>query len=648
MKPRLLLSTILLFLAIAAPAQNNQHGIDDECYALFMQADALIGKPGFDECNAKLLKLSREKGDTKAETIYYVELLKHLTHLPPTAENDALVDDVHDKLKEVASKYGFEQYYYYSYQLSQNYYYNKGHVYRTVELAQEMQETAIANHDEYGIWTGDKFLASIYIDQNDYVSAKKYITEALRLYHSSEDPALKRQSPARLYCDLSDTYPVGHDSVGINITKALMLSKVHMDTLRCNYYRARRALVDCNRQLYVRYRDYCLGDEELVRINKSAPRFFEIADDIIEDRTEGIKDKIFTLSNLRDIKYLANACENFGYTALAFDLEKKMVAHLEEQISTDNQAKYSELEVLMGKAALSAELAGKEQELSQVSRMVIVLLGVLLALSVLLFFVYMHYNRKSKKQDRQRIGELREANEQVKMANAAKTRFVQNMSHEVRTPLNAIVGFSQLLSLPEGMLSDSEREQYSRIIVNNSDMLTMLLDDILNASAMDNGSYRVEYSTAECTRMCQAALDSVEHRVQPGVTLGMEMDFEGLHEVWTDPRRVQQILINFLTNACKHTMQGSITLRCSITETPGQVTFSVTDTGPGVPAEKAEEIFDRFTKLNEFVQGTGLGLSICREIAGKMGGRVFLDTGYTAGGARFVFCIPDITKPKDS
>jgi signal transduction histidine kinase len=107
----------------------------------------------------------------------------------------------------------------------------------------------------------------------------------------------------------------------------------------------------------------------------------------------------------------------------------------------------------------------------------------------------------------------------------------------------------------------------------------------------------------------------------------------------SDPQRVQQILINLLTNACKHTVNGEIRIGYSLTENPGEVTFYVEDTGPGIPADQAERIFERFTKLDELVQGPGLGLSICREIADKMSGRVFFDTSYT-GGARFVFALP--------
>ena len=103
---------------------------------------------------------------------------------------------------------------------------------------------------------------------------------------------------------------------------------------------------------------------------------------------------------------------------------------------------------------------------------------------------------------------------------------------------------------------------------------------------------------------------------------------------------MQQILINLLTNSCKHTKEGEIVLSSSLTSRPGFVSYAVTDTGSGIPADQAERIFDRFTKLNEFVQGTGLGLSICRDISERMGASVYLDTTYTAGGARFVFEVP--------
>ena len=140
--------------------------------------------------------------------------------------------------------------------------------------------------------------------------------------------------------------------------------------------------------------------------------------------------------------------------------------------------------------------------------------------------------------------------------------------------------------------------------------------------------------------IAQAAISSAEHRLQPGVRLYYEPEEAHPFEFTTDPRRTQQVLINLITNACKHTSKGEIKVGSSLKARPGYVTYSVTDTGPGIPADKAEKIFERFSKLNDFVQGTGLGLSICRDIATRMGAEVYLDTTYTAGGARFVFQVP--------
>ena len=125
---------------------------------------------------------------------------------------------------------------------------------------------------------------------------------------------------------------------------------------------------------------------------------------------------------------------------------------------------------------------------------------------------------------------------------------------------------------------------------------------------------------------------------QPGVKVRLETDALENMVIHTDVKRVVQVLTNILTNAEKNTAKGTITLGCSTTSNPGMVTFSVTDTGIGVPPEKSEEIFKSFTKLDQFKQGLGLGLHICRIIANLLGGKIYLDTKYQ-GGARFLFAI---------
>lgn len=235
--------------------------------------------------------------------------------------------------------------------------------------------------------------------------------------------------------------------------------------------------------------------------------------------------------------------------------------------------------------------------------------------------------------------ELKVAKDKAEKSNQMKTQFVQNMSHEIRTPLNAIVGFSQLLSLPDGFLQPEEKEKYGEYIQNSSSMLMMLIDDILDLSDVENGQYNIEKSEVFINNVCTNAVKTVEYRTPPGVRMYFTTDVKDSVKVYTDARRVQQVLINYLTNACKHTSRGEIHLHCTDQAHPGFYSLSVTDTGTGVPLDQAEKIFERFTKLNVFKQGTGLGLNICRTVAEKLNGKAFLDTTYTQG-ARFVFEIP--------
>lgn len=236
---------------------------------------------------------------------------------------------------------------------------------------------------------------------------------------------------------------------------------------------------------------------------------------------------------------------------------------------------------------------------------------------------------------------MRKARAVAENANQMKTAFIQNMSHEVRTPLNAITGFSQLLCTPDGYLTGEEKAEYLNNIKNNAQLLSMMMNDMQGIAEMESGRYIVNNSATDLNEMARRAIKAVESRIPKGVSLVPRPGLAESARYITDGLRIQQILINFLTNACKHTVQGSITIGSSLEENPGQITFFVADTGPGVPADMAESIFERFVKLDEFKQGTGLGLPICRMMAQSMGGKVWLDTRY-AGGARFVLTIPKV------
>ena len=625
--------TIILFLAAALSlyAQDNPYGIDDDCYACLREAESLEGKVGFDRANAALLSKSVEKGDTKAQTLYYVERLKNAIALlkdkeTTTQQQDDEILKYMEDLKRVASDLGLSQYYYYAYDLAQGYFYSHGKLVHTMELVQDMREQAIARKEPYGIWMGNRYLISLYIAQNDYISAKKYIKEAIQVYETTDDPAIRQEPASRLYCDMSDTYPIGNDSVPYFLSKADAARKMHMDTLRCEYHHAKLAAYQRDVKRYEAARDYCLADPLLPQISATASMMFSYIDKLVYGDPLDEFDIVTMSQHLREVKYIANIAEEYGRKELAFKIEKNLVAYEERVLASANQSRLAEIEAKMGNDVLHAKVDEEAQRVQKAYRLVAILLLIILAVVMVFFLLYTR--------------SLQKTNEKVRLADAAKTRFVQNMSHEVRTPLNAIVGFSQLLSLPDGSFPEEEKEEFAGHIVNNTKMLTMLLDDILNASAMDSGNYRITYEDGEMNFMAEAAISSAEHRLQPGVRMYYAPEGSEPYTFRTDPRRVQQILINLLTNSCKHTSSGEIKLSSSLTETPGFVTYSVTDTGPGIPADQAEKIFERFTKLNDFVQGTGLGLSICRDIAGRMGAKVYLDTTYTAGGARFVFAVP--------
>ncbi len=635
MKKCILFVITLLWACISAVAQNNSFELNDECYEAYRDAEMKTGTPEFEAANSELLKRAIEKGDTKAQTLYYVMALKDATrryrNLPATAESDNDVLKKSEDLKKIAEKLGYIQYYYYSYELAQNYFFNHGKTLQAMDMVEEMRKIAVQRKDEYGIWMGTRYIVSLYIAQNDYISAKNYIQEAIKIYETSDDPTIRRQSGTRLYCDLADTYPIGHDSVKVNLRKAEKSAMVHLDSLRINYHKAKLYAYERNIKGYEAARDFCKGDPQLFHVSTSAVELFDDIDMLVYHLpgTDSLTLEVDRLK-IREVKYLANIAEHHGYKELAFEIEKKLVGRDERYLSQANKSRLSELEVKMGNTVLTSEVNEARNRVHKAMSMVMILVIIIL-LSVVAFFII--HTKKLKK-----------ANDKIRLANEAKTRFVQNMSHEVRTPLNAIVGFSQLLSLPDGSFSESEKSEFSGHIVNNTKMLTMLLDDILNASAMDSGNYKINYETGEMHFIAKAAITSSEHRLQPGVSMYYKPADEAPFTFTTDPSRVQQVLINLLTNACKHTPKGEIVLESSVSD--GYVKYVVRDTGPGIPADQAEKIFDRFTKLNEFVQGTGLGLSICRDIASRMGAKVYLDTNYKDG-SRFVFEVP-VTPPDNN
>ena len=230
---------------------------------------------------------------------------------------------------------------------------------------------------------------------------------------------------------------------------------------------------------------------------------------------------------------------------------------------------------------------------------------------------------------------LRLAKEEAEESNRIKSAFLANMSHEIRTPLNAIVGFSSILAED---VSEEERTEYLSIISKNNDILLQLINDILDLSKIEAGTLEYVYANIDVNKMLSEIEQAARMR-QPNasVTICAVTPLEGLL-LYTDQRRITQVLNNFISNAMKFTNTGSITFGY---EEPkgGYIRFFVTDTGTGIPPEKVADIFNRFVKLDSFKQGTGLGLAISQNIVRELKGEIGV-ASELGKGSTFWFTLP--------
>ena len=252
--------------------------------------------------------------------------------------------------------------------------------------------------------------------------------------------------------------------------------------------------------------------------------------------------------------------------------------------------------------------------------------------------------------------ETRRANDSTRL----KSVFMANMTHEIRTPLNSIVGFSDLLPMIE---SPEDKKEMIRVIMNNCDMLLRLINDILEISTMDGNAIIITPEDIDFSRVFDDICESLEKRIQnPAVQFIKDNPYPTLR-ISVDPRRIQQVITNFVTNAIKYTKEGHIKVGYRTSPSPsegGEILTSSTnpagtpslrggqdglyiyceDTGAGIPKEKQHTVFDRFVKLNDYVQGTGLGLSICKAIATRCGGQIGVKSEGEGQGSTFWIRIP--------
>jgi signal transduction histidine kinase len=230
--------------------------------------------------------------------------------------------------------------------------------------------------------------------------------------------------------------------------------------------------------------------------------------------------------------------------------------------------------------------------------------------------------------------ELIEARDRAQAMDKLKSAFLANMSHEIRTPLNAIVGFSDLIMETDDA---DEKSQYMALVKENNELLLQLISDILDLSKMEAGMVELSYSNVDINSLCCDIESTMRLKIKNDVLLAFESKGSKC-VINTDKIRLTQVITNFIGNAIKFTPVGSIKFGYEWVDNK-HIRFYVADTGKGIEEENLSKVFDRFVKLNRFVQGTGLGLPICRTIVEQMGGKIGLNSKFGEG-STFWFVVP--------
>jgi signal transduction histidine kinase len=239
---------------------------------------------------------------------------------------------------------------------------------------------------------------------------------------------------------------------------------------------------------------------------------------------------------------------------------------------------------------------------------------------------------------RRHLKELKKAYNQALESDKMKTAFIQNISHEVRTPLNIISGFSQVIANPELDTNIEERREIARMTQKNARLITSLIDEMLLVSLNESSEEAKKENLVEINTLMRGVMKEAEGNISTKTTIQYDTTLADNFTILSNEYMLKIIINALVDNAVKNTPEGAIVLKAS-KPSDNELALTVEDTGCGIPANEAEHIFERFVKLDTFKEGIGLGLPLCRMLIEKLGGGVRLDTAYTKG-ARFIVTLP--------
>lgn len=513
---------------------------------------------------------------------------------------------------------------------------NHNHFYRALRKTNLMHNDMRQRHAEKEYYNATHLRGIIYSLLGNMEMARQYFERAMEEVDHSQPTNL-----ISLYMDLAniemDTKPeeaMKHLDCAISIIKANGGRYEYSDAIgfKAIIAYAMRDWDTVNRsyQEYMRLKETLGNDFSTTYYN-----YVKICKNVA-DRHYGEAIRLTNLlTNSTDqYKFQTEIYELAGDTAKAFIAQKKYTAVKD---SVNNVIMSEEM---VGSANDIAVIERQNEECSERSERMKWGMLALVPVACLMPFAACKINRrKYTRKLQQQNKELLIARDKAKEAERMKIKFIQNMSHEVRTPLNIISGFAQVISEPDNNITEEERAEIAARIANSTNNIVNIINEILDISGKESIHYIDKNDMMYCNEVARKVLDQFVDN-EEGNEVRFESDLKDSYKIKTNKQEVEKILGNLLKNACKFTEKGIVTVNCHLDEMENDmVCFSITDTGMGIKEGEEEKIFEHFYKVDAYKEGVGLGLPLARRVARQLGGDVVLDTSYKEG-SRFILKLP--------
>jgi signal transduction histidine kinase len=507
---------------------------------------------------------------------------------------------------------------------------NNDHFYSALKKTEAMNDFIMSNNHVDEFYRMDYLMGVFYGTRNNIAMCKKYLDQALEKLKGRKE---YRAEASNIYMLLANILAFDSpDSATVSIDKCIALCEDNRDLsaalqMKCiiEFGKKDRAgfMKAYNKNTQIRLsdpKDYNPSYEDYVEQGMAC--FEGRFDDALE-----INSKMNT--RLDQLLFLTKIYDMKGDRAAEAEALKTLLKAREKWYS-----EISSLEINDISNDINLEQMRREKDKAY-NLMTYIALGACV-LGVLFLSYFIWSRRKHMRELMVQNQQLTLARDHAQEADRMKTAFIQNVSHQIRTPLNAVSGFSTILANQIDELADDERQDLARRIEHSAAIITNSLNHLITLSDVDSINMNNNSEPINCHEFCREIVKEFKPMKQ---TLGFSYSSSIGQDVTVKSNRslLKSVIMEILMNADKFTDEGGITLSSDMKD--GMWLLSVTDTGTGIPEGDEERIFGHFTKIDDFSEGLGLGLTFCKNIALRLGGDVVLDKDYHDG-ARFIVKIP--------